>query len=60
MEKDKHENGKPSGNGHQGHGLSDAFAGSDPETDNELRADFIANRQYGRKYTGTASEPSHA
>ena len=28
--------GKPSGNGKETHGLMDAFAGTDPETDNEI------------------------
>ena len=46
MAKDQHgryqpAHGKPSGNGRQGHGLSEAFAGSDPERDNELRANYM-------------------
>ena len=43
MQKDHH--GKPTGNGRQGHGLNDAFAGSDPETDNALTEEFIDARK---------------
>ena len=38
--------GKPSGNERQSEGLNEAFAGTDPETENEIRAEYI-NDQTG-------------
>jgi hypothetical protein len=32
--------GKPSGSGHETHGLKDAFAAIDPETENEIAAKY--------------------
>jgi hypothetical protein len=36
-----HRKGKPSGNGRESEGLNEAFAGTDPETENEIRAEYI-------------------
>jgi hypothetical protein len=36
-----HREGKPSGNGRESEGLNDAFAGTDPQTENELRSRYI-------------------
>jgi len=36
--------GKPSGNGRQSEGLNEAFAGTDPETENEIRAEYIDDK----------------
>ena len=33
--------GKPSGNGREGPGLNETFAGTDPETENEIAAKYI-------------------
>jgi hypothetical protein len=33
--------GKPSGNGRESEGLNEAFAGTDPETENEIRSEYI-------------------
>jgi len=33
--------GKPTGNGRESEGLNEAFAGTDPETENEIRAEYI-------------------
>jgi hypothetical protein len=36
-----HRKGKPTGNGRESEGLNEAFAGTDPETENEIRAEYI-------------------
>ena len=36
--------GKPSGNGRENEGLNEAFAGTDPETENEIRAEYIDDK----------------
>ena len=33
--------GKPSGNGRESEGLNEPFAGTDPETENEIGAEYI-------------------
>jgi hypothetical protein len=33
--------GKPTGNGRESGGLNEAFAGTDPETENEVRAKYL-------------------
>lgn len=33
--------GKPSGNDHGSEGLKEAFAGTDPETENEIRSEYL-------------------
>ena len=33
--------GKPSGNGRESEGLNEPFAGTDPETENAIRAQYI-------------------
>lgn len=33
--------GKPTGNDRESEGLNEAFAGTDPETENEIRSEFI-------------------
>ncbi|WCT13261.1 hypothetical protein [Mucilaginibacter jinjuensis] len=33
--------GKPSGNGRESEGLNEAFAGTDPERENEIRSEYI-------------------
>jgi hypothetical protein len=33
--------GKPAGNGRESEGLNEAFAGTDPETENEIRAEYM-------------------
>jgi hypothetical protein len=35
--------GKPSGSGHESHGLTDAFAGTDPERDNRIAKEYTDN-----------------
>lgn len=33
--------GKPTGNGRESEGLNEPFAGTDPEVENEIRAEYI-------------------
>jgi hypothetical protein len=33
--------GKPSGNGHESEGLNEPFLGTDPETENQILAEYI-------------------
>ena len=45
--------GKPSGNGRESHHLTDAFAGTDPETENEIAS------KYTKEGTDEPSENVH-